>query len=345
MLFPLKTTRAFLPRYAVLATPHHSSSQWMHSDHPGKPTGHVDVSDLPTCISGGRSGMTRLDIHFSHQNSTCTWKKKQTAEQALFFVQSLDAVLCIVERCLNRLWCYGIIISFPKVLTTEKCTIGIPTLGGKILPLFGLWLEKKQIETSLSWWRVKTCLAKSGWVMAKEGLGPINILNIRGFLSVRVRNPNWWRLPSDSRVGKTEKLHSSPCCNKALEQRSKWCDVPSFSRGLPSMYKRILPNNTVPPIQHKLRPNGIVPILSGIFFHRQFVWSQACFLACLGAFAFQGHFAHQEALAKRLPSLKINNLPAMQLRGFMQTLRIGQWVHFRQIRNMALKFPWVSWYL
>lgn len=61
---------------------------------------------------------------------------RTSSEQALFFVQSLDAVLCIVERCLNRLWCYGIIISFPKVLTTEKCTMGIPTLGGTIFCLF-----------------------------------------------------------------------------------------------------------------------------------------------------------------------------------------------------------------
>ena len=155
--------------------------------------------------------------------------KKQTAEllrnRQCFACKAWmrDAVLCIVERCLNRLWCYGIIISFPKVLTSEKCKTEFPRWA-----FFGLWLEKNKIETSLSWWRVKTCLAKSGWVMAKEGLGPINILNIRGFLSVRVRNPNWRRLPYDSRVGENWETALI-----ALLQQSLSCNVQNGAMSLP----------------------------------------------------------------------------------------------------------------
>ena len=44
--------------------------------------------------------------------------------------------------------------------------------------------------------RVKTCLASSGCVMAREVLGPMNILNMRGFLGkvtnfIRSRVLNW----------------------------------------------------------------------------------------------------------------------------------------------------------
>lgn len=102
------------------------------------------------------------------------------------------SILGVVQTCLDALRGDCIIVSLGKVLhaatsgEVHRALHGIAVHTQFIMSNFAGALDNLQ-----AFGRVKTCLASSGCVMAREVLGPMNILNMRGFL------------------GKSERLHKT----------------------------------------------------------------------------------------------------------------------------------------